>query len=41
MMNPQGIVFYHELLDFDQNAEGVAARILDRASGEESQVRAR
>lgn len=40
-LNPDGLRFFHELIDFTQDDEGVTGRILNRGSGETFEVRAR
>ena len=40
-ISPGGLRFFHELLDFTQDADGVTARIRDRATGTVFPVRAR
>lgn len=39
-LNPHGLRFFHELIDFVQDDEGVTASILNRGSGETFEVRA-
>lgn len=38
---PGRVRFHHELVDFEQDADGVTATVLDKDSGESSRVRAR
>ncbi|MFD9702438.1 FAD-dependent monooxygenase [Lentzea sp. NPDC059081] len=38
---PESLLFHHELEEFDQDADGVTARVRDRATGEVRTVRAR
>jgi 2,4-dichlorophenol 6-monooxygenase len=38
LMAPDTVFFYHEYVEFEQNADGVLATIEDRATGERYQV---
>lgn len=38
-LNPGGVVFNHELMGIEQDEDGVTSTILDKATGEEYQVR--
>jgi 2,4-dichlorophenol 6-monooxygenase len=40
-INPDRVRFHHELVEFDQNEDGVVAVVLDRGTGETYSVRAR
>ncbi|MGX1163409.1 2,4-dichlorophenol 6-monooxygenase [Arthrobacter sp. SLBN-100] len=40
-LNPGGVLFNHELITIEQDEDGVTSTILDKATGEEYQVRSR